>query len=82
MGYYYVLLLLIGLHWSAKKLLNKVIFSYTIVINAPLDKIGGIGGILFFWRSLLRIDQYDLVHLSMDHSTYYLENEDTSPWPW
>ena len=55
--------MLIGVHWSAKKVFNKFIFWYTFVINVPLDKIGGIRGILIFWRSLLRIDQYDLAPL-------------------
>ena len=35
-----VLLLLIGVHWSAKNVLNKVIFSYIFVTNVPLHKRG------------------------------------------
>ena len=39
-----VLLLLIRVHWSAKNVLNKVIFSYIFVTNVPFRKIVGIRG--------------------------------------
>ena len=47
-----VLLLLIGVHWSAKNVLNKVNFSYIFVTNITLHNIGGIRGNFFYEENL------------------------------